>query len=77
MALFPSFDSIDVFGPLNPLSYLAFSRQLNLALIANTLEPVFVEPAMPALNPQNSCFLARDSSMSIRRSISFAHHTPK
>jgi transcriptional regulator GlxA family with amidase domain len=56
VALFPSFDSIDAFGPLNPLWYLAFSRQLNLALIADTLDPVFAEPALPSLNAQNSSF---------------------
>ncbi|KAF9769173.1 hypothetical protein IL306_013436 [Fusarium sp. DS 682] len=56
VALFHSFDSIDVFGPLNPLWYLAFSLQLNLALIAPTLSPVWVEPVDPALNKQNSSF---------------------
>jgi putative intracellular protease/amidase len=56
VALFDSFDSIDVFGPLNPLWYLAFSLQLNLALIAPTLSPVWVQPADPALNKQNSSF---------------------
>jgi hypothetical protein len=56
VTLFPSFDSIDVFGPLDPLGYLAFSRKLNLALISETLEPVYVQPAFPALNKQNSSF---------------------
>ncbi|KAL9564891.1 hypothetical protein ACKAV7_011343 [Fusarium commune] len=56
VALFDSFDSIDVFGPLNPLGYLAFALQLNLALIAPSLLPVWVEPIDPALNEQNSSF---------------------
>ncbi|KAF4337966.1 DJ-1 family [Fusarium beomiforme] len=56
VALFHSFDSIDVFGPLNPLWYLSFSLQLNLALIAPTLSPVWVEPSNPTLNHQNSSF---------------------
>ncbi|KAF4433767.1 DJ-1 family [Fusarium acutatum] len=56
VALYRSFDSIDVFGPLNPLWYLAFSLQLNLALIAPSLSPVWVEPVDPALNKQNSSF---------------------
>lgn len=56
VALFESFDSIDVFGPLNPLWYLAFSLQLNLALIAPTISPVWVQPVDPSLNKQNSSF---------------------
>lgn len=54
VALFPSFDSIDVVGPLNPLFYLAFARQLKLSLIADTLEPVWVRPAHDSLNVKNS-----------------------
>lgn len=56
VALFNSFDSIDVVGPLNPLFYLAFSRQLNLPLIADTLEPVWVRPAQESLNTYDSNF---------------------
>lgn len=56
VALFPAFDSIDVFGPLDPLWYLAFSRQLNLALISETLDPVWVKPPFDSLNRQNSSF---------------------
>lgn len=56
VALFPAFDPIDVFGTLDPLYYLAFSRQLNLALISETLDPVWVQPPTPALNHQNSSF---------------------
>jgi transcriptional regulator GlxA family with amidase domain len=56
VALFDSFDSMDVIGPLNPLWYAAFSRKLNLALIAPTLSPVQVQPVTPDLNTQNSSF---------------------
>ncbi|KAH3914226.1 hypothetical protein HBH56_100510 [Parastagonospora nodorum] len=56
VALFPSFDPIDVFGTLDPLYYLAFSRQLNLALISETLDPVWVQPPTPSQNHQNSNF---------------------
>lgn len=56
VALFNSFDSMDVIGPLNPLFYAAFSRKLNLALIAETLDPVYVQPVSDDLNTQNSSF---------------------
>lgn len=41
---------------MNPLFYLAFSRQLNLALISDTLDPVWVAPVSEQLNAQNSSF---------------------
>lgn len=56
VALFPSFDAIDIFGPLDSLWYLAFSRQLNLALLSETLEPVWARPPFSSLNTQNSSF---------------------
>ena len=56
MVLFKSFDMIDIFGPLDPLFHLAFSEQLNLALIADTLDPVSVAPVTAALNRENSSF---------------------
>lgn len=56
VALFDAFDPIDMFGPIDPLYYLSFSRQLNLALIADTLDPVWVRPASEALNKMNSTF---------------------
>jgi transcriptional regulator GlxA family with amidase domain len=56
VALFDSFDSIDVTGPLNPLFYASFSRTLNLSLIAPSLSPVYVQPVSPELNTQNSSF---------------------
>ncbi|OAL54802.1 class I glutamine amidotransferase-like protein [Pyrenochaeta sp. DS3sAY3a] len=56
VALFPSFDSIDVVGPLNPLWYLAFSRHLNLYLLSTSLHPVPIAPLTPSLNTHNSSF---------------------
>jgi putative intracellular protease/amidase len=47
---------MDIIGPLNPLFYAAFSRKLNLALIAETLDPVWVQPVRDELNTQNSSF---------------------
>lgn len=54
VALFDGFDSIDVIGPLNPLFYLSLTHQLNLALVAPTLDPVWVRPADP--DSTNSSF---------------------
>ncbi|POR33544.1 Uncharacterized protein TPAR_06234 [Tolypocladium paradoxum] len=56
VALFNSFDPIDIFGPIDPLFYLSFSRQLNLALVSDTLDPVWVRTASEALNKMNSTF---------------------
>lgn len=56
VALFNSFDSIDVFGPLDPLFYLSFSTQIHLSLLAESPSPVYIRPASPALNVMNSSF---------------------
>ncbi|KAM0553885.1 hypothetical protein ACHAPJ_007231 [Fusarium lateritium] len=55
VVLFQALDMIDVFGPLDPLQLLALSvQQLNLHLIAETLEPVTTAPV--AMNKFNSSF---------------------
>lgn len=54
--MFDSMDIMDVIGPLNPLWYAAFSRQLKLALIAETLDPVWIQPVNEGVNTQNSSF---------------------
>lgn len=54
--LFRAFDGQDIFGPLDALQLLAFQRQMNLYLIAETLDPVTSEPASPAMNSKNSSF---------------------
>ena len=40
IVLFPNFEALDVFGPLDVLNYLAFTKRLNLNIIAQTLDPV-------------------------------------
>lgn len=40
MVLFPGFQNLDVFGPLESLFYMSIRRPLNLTLIAYTLDPV-------------------------------------
>lgn len=54
--LFRAFDGQDIFGPLDALQLLAFQRQMNLYLIAETLDPVTSEPASAAMNSKNSSF---------------------
>ncbi|KAK6828071.1 hypothetical protein PG987_011412 [Apiospora arundinis] len=51
VVLFPSFDVVDVFGSLEPLNLLSLQRQLNLYMIAATLDPISTAPrAMSAFN---------------------------
>ncbi|KAH7355088.1 class I glutamine amidotransferase-like protein [Rhexocercosporidium sp. MPI-PUGE-AT-0058] len=40
MIVFPGFQALDVFGPLDALNVLAFTTKINLTVIADTLEPV-------------------------------------
>ncbi|KAF5016686.1 hypothetical protein F66182_11556 [Fusarium sp. NRRL 66182] len=55
VVLFQALDMIDVFGPLDPLQLISLSiQQLNLHLIAETLEPVSTAPV--AMNRFNSSF---------------------
>lgn len=56
MILFPSFEILDVFGPLQVFKTLASRYHLELALISTTLEPVSPEPRLPAFNRLNSTF---------------------
>lgn len=56
MVLFPAFQAIDVFGPLDALNLLSFSTQLNLTLISSTLDPVSTKPLSAAMNLYNSSF---------------------
>ncbi|KDQ14439.1 hypothetical protein BOTBODRAFT_132252 [Botryobasidium botryosum FD-172 SS1] len=46
MILFPAFQALDVFGPLDILNTLAFTHPINLALIASTLDPVTTRTVM-------------------------------
>ncbi|PVH82148.1 class I glutamine amidotransferase-like protein [Cadophora sp. DSE1049] len=40
MIVFPGFQALDVFGPLDALNVLAFTTKINLTVIADTLDPV-------------------------------------
>ena len=53
--LFPTFQALDVFGPIDALNLLSHSRQLNLSIISSTLDPV-PTGLRPALNKFNSNF---------------------
>lgn len=41
VVLFPGFQALDVFGPLDALNVLSFTTKINLTLIAATLDPVY------------------------------------
>ncbi|KAL2757515.1 hypothetical protein ACRALDRAFT_2099926 [Sodiomyces alcalophilus JCM 7366] len=54
MVLFPAFQALDVFGPLDILNLFSLSQHMNLYLIAPTLDPVSTAPV--SMNPMNSSF---------------------
>ncbi|KAK2599845.1 hypothetical protein N8I77_011567 [Diaporthe amygdali] len=56
VVLFRAFDGLDIFGPLDALQLLAFQRQMNLYLIAETMDPVTSQPSSAAMNTYNSSF---------------------
>jgi transcriptional regulator GlxA family with amidase domain len=56
MLLFPAFESLDVFGPLDALQTLSRSYKMDLALISSTLDPVTTKPRSLSMNPENSTF---------------------
>jgi transcriptional regulator GlxA family with amidase domain len=47
---------LDVYGPLDALSFLARSYHVNLHIMSDTLDPVTTEPLTPSMNPFNSSF---------------------
>ncbi|KAJ5823360.1 hypothetical protein N7447_005700 [Penicillium robsamsonii] len=47
VVLFPGFQALDVFGPVDCINVLSWSHNVTLALISSTLEPVSTKP--PAL----------------------------
>jgi hypothetical protein len=63
MILFRAFEILDVFGPLEALSILAKNRQLNLYLIANTMDHVTTAPASAGMNAFNSTFVSNQSTI--------------
>jgi putative intracellular protease/amidase len=53
--VFPTFQALDVFGPLDALNMLSLRYHTNLSIIAETLDPVSTSPRSK-LNPFNSTF---------------------
>ncbi|MCJ1424872.1 hypothetical protein MMC29_002760 [Sticta canariensis] len=55
--LFPEFQALDVFGPLDALNVLSMRQEnMTLAMLARTLEPVSTKVTNPAYNPLNTTF---------------------
>jgi hypothetical protein len=55
VVMFRGIDMVDVFGTLDPLQLMSLStQQMQLHLIAETLDPITTEPAR--MNPYNSTF---------------------
>ncbi|GAB0131677.1 hypothetical protein EsDP_00000139 [Epichloe bromicola] len=58
VTLFNSFDTMDVFGPIDVLFYASMSKQLNLSFVAETMDPVRMRPVSQAANKMGSHFEA-------------------
>lgn len=57
LVLFPAFEMLDVFGPLEVLSWAArLHEKLDLYLLAESLDPVTTQPQSAAMNTFNSSF---------------------
>ncbi len=54
VVLFPAFQLLDVFGPLDALSLLAITNKVNLYTIAATKSPVSNQPRAASMNRLNS-----------------------
>ena len=54
MLLFPGWEVIDVWGPVQVIKYLGASYRVSLSLIAETLDPVSPAPMGPGMNKLNS-----------------------
>ncbi|KAF9465575.1 DJ-1/PfpI family protein [Collybia nuda] len=54
IVLYPGFQALDVFGPLDAFNTLSLLRPLNLYVIAETMDPVSTKPPVP--NPHGSQF---------------------
>ncbi|THU94895.1 class I glutamine amidotransferase-like protein [Dendrothele bispora CBS 962.96] len=54
--VFPAFQALDAFGPLDAFNNLADKHKMDLAIIAKTLEPVSTKYRDPAMNPFGSNF---------------------
>ncbi|KAF3480971.1 ThiJ/PfpI family protein [Arthroderma uncinatum] len=56
VVLFPAFQALDVFGPIDALNLLSLTRKLNLSIIAETLDPVSTQVRSPNINRFGSSF---------------------
>ncbi|KAF5338031.1 hypothetical protein D9758_014264 [Tetrapyrgos nigripes] len=56
VVIFPTFQALDVFGPLDALNVLSRSHHIDLSIIAQTLDPVSTKYRDPSVNPLNSNF---------------------
>lgn len=54
--LFPGFQALDVFGPLDALNTLSWSHKITLHVISKTLDPVSTQVHDPTYNRANSAF---------------------
>ncbi|KAK0653608.1 Isonitrile hydratase [Lasiodiplodia hormozganensis] len=58
--LFPAFELIDVFGPIDAISYLSSTHRMDLYLISSytntSLAPVSSKPRSASMNPYNNSF---------------------
>ena len=56
IVVFPGFEMLDAFGPLEALYILSHSHKLDLYVIAASLEPVYTGTSNPTFNPRGSRF---------------------
>lgn len=56
IVLFPAFQALDAFGPLDALNNLSLRYPLKLSIIAPSLDPVSTKPRSQANNPRGSDF---------------------
>lgn len=54
IVFFCMFDLLDVHGPIEVLKFLSGLHKIDIALIAETMDPVTSEPSLAAMNPFNS-----------------------
>ena len=54
IVLFRMFDLLDVHGPIEILQFLSGIYRIDIALIAETMDPVTSEPSLASMNPFNS-----------------------
>lgn len=54
--IFPGFQALDVFGPLDALNVLSWTHNITLSLISKTLDPVSTVVRNPKYNRVNSTF---------------------